>query len=108
MDSFYSRLRGRCACLLPKPRTISTVPDARAHPRILERLFPGRGFDRAESAESLLRAVRYGAARLIQTAFEQTQRSAALTGNVVCLLHLSFNILQRPHEAAAQLLGLPG
>jgi hypothetical protein len=67
----------------------------------------GREFDRAQSAEFLLRAVRYGAARLIQTAFEQMQRSSTLTGNVVCLLQLSFNILQRPHEAAAQLLGLP-
>jgi hypothetical protein len=67
----------------------------------------GRNFDRAEAAECLLRAVRYGAARLIQTAFEQMQRSSTLTGNVVCLLQLSFNILQRPQEAAAQLLGLP-
>ena len=68
----------------------------------------GREFDRAGSAESLLRAVRYGAARLIQTAFEQMQHSSVLTGNVVCLLQLSFNVLQRPREAAAQLLGLQG
>jgi serine/threonine protein kinase len=67
----------------------------------------GRKFNHGESAQSLLRAVQYGAARLIQTAFEQMQHSATLTGNVVCLLQLSFNILQRPREAAVQLLGLP-
>lgn len=66
----------------------------------------GRGFDRIKTAENLLRAVRYSAARLIQTAYEQMQHSSTLTGNVVCLLQLSFNILQRPHEAAVQLLGL--
>jgi len=36
------------------------------------------------------------------------QHSSVLTGNVVCLLQLSFNVLQRPREAAAQLLGLQG
>jgi hypothetical protein len=67
----------------------------------------GREFNRAESAQSLLRAVRYGAARLVQTAFERMQHVSSLTGNVVCLLQLIFNILRRPREAAAQLLGIP-
>ena len=66
-----------------------------------------RGFDPTETAENLLRAIRYSAARLIQTAYEQMQHSSTLTGNVVCLLQLSCNILQRPHEAVVQLLGLP-
>ena len=66
----------------------------------------GRRFDRVESANNLLRAVQFGAARLIQTAFERMQHSSTLSGEVVCLLQLSLNILQRPHEAAAQLLGL--
>jgi hypothetical protein len=66
-----------------------------------------RGFNRSESAENLLRAVGYSAARLIQTAYEQMQHSSILTSNVVCFLQLSFNILTRPHEASVQLLGLP-
>lgn len=55
----------------------------------------------------LLRAVRYGAARLVQTAFEQMQRSTQLTGNIICILQLSLNMLRRPHEAAVLLLGIP-
>ncbi len=53
----------------------------------------------------LLRAVQYGAARLVQTAFEQMQMSARLMGNAVGLLQLSLNILQRPREALVNLLG---
>jgi Phosphotransferase enzyme family len=66
----------------------------------------GMGLDTAKSQESLLRAVKYAAARLIQTGFEQMQRSTHLTGNVVCLLQLSLNITQRPREAIAHLLGI--
>jgi hypothetical protein len=65
------------------------------------------GLDPATSGEWLLRAVRYAAVRLIQTGFEHLQKSAEMTGNVVCLLQLSFNILQRPREAIAHLLGIP-
>lgn len=60
-----------------------------------------------EATEWLLRSVSYAGARLVQTGFEQMQFSARLTGNLVCLLQLSLNILQRPHEAAVQLLGIP-
>ena len=67
----------------------------------------GMGLDVATSSEWLLRAVKYGAARLVQTAYEQMQMSIHLTGNVVCLLQLSLNILQRPREAMVHLLGLP-
>jgi aminoglycoside phosphotransferase (APT) family kinase protein len=63
--------------------------------------------DAVNSDEWLLRAVKYGAARLVQTAYEQMQMSIHLTGNVVCLLQLSLNILQRPREAMVHLLGLP-
>lgn len=55
----------------------------------------------------LLRAVRYGAVRLVQTAFEQMQRSTQLTGNIICTLQLSLNMMRRPHEAAVLLLGIP-
>lgn len=61
----------------------------------------------ATSDEWLLRAVQYGGARLVQTAFEQMQMSGQLMGNAVCLLQLSLNILRRPQEALVDLLGLP-
>jgi aminoglycoside phosphotransferase (APT) family kinase protein len=63
--------------------------------------------DAATSGEWLLRAIKYGAARLVQTGYEQMQMSIHLTGNVVCLLQLGLNILQRPQEAIVHLLGLP-
>jgi|SRR5215217_729504 len=63
--------------------------------------------DAATSSEWLLCAVKYGAARLVQAAYEQMQTSQHLTGSVVYLLQLSLNILQRPQEAMVHLLGLP-
>lgn len=63
--------------------------------------------DVATADRWLLRTGRYVAARLVQTAFEETQMTIQLTGNIVCMLQLSLNILQRPHEATAQLLGIP-
>jgi hypothetical protein len=67
----------------------------------------GRNLNVSEAKEHLVRAVKYGAARLIQSSYEQTQYSSRLTGNVVCMLQLSLNILQRPGEAIVHLLGLP-
>jgi hypothetical protein len=66
-----------------------------------------RGLPADETREALLLAVRYSAARLLQTAFEQMQSAPRVTGNIVCLLQLSWNILERPAEAATRLLGLP-
>ncbi len=63
--------------------------------------------DAAASNQWLLRASKYGAARLVQTAFEQMQHSMQLIGNVMCFLQLGLNIMQRPQEAAVQLLGIP-
>jgi hypothetical protein len=60
-----------------------------------------------EQDKWLLRSVRYAAARLLQTAYEQSALTLRLTGNVICLLQLSLNILQRPADAAASLLGIP-
>jgi hypothetical protein len=65
-----------------------------------------RGFDRVSSREKLRLATRYGAARLLQTAFEQSQNVSHLTGNLVLLLQLSLNMLARPDEAGADLLGI--
>ena len=67
----------------------------------------GMGLGPATAEEWLERAVRYAAARLVQTAYEQMQGSWQLTGNVVCILQLSLNVLQRPRHAAAHLLGIP-
>jgi len=65
------------------------------------------GLDAATSYQWLVRAVKYGAARLVQTAFEGGQGSTQLTGNVICSLQLGLNMLDRPQEAAVHLLGIP-
>jgi hypothetical protein len=65
------------------------------------------GLGGAAADEWLLRAARYGAARLVQTAFEQMQGASELTGNGLYLLQLSLNTLLRPHDACAILLGIP-
>ncbi|HXM46915.1 MAG TPA: phosphotransferase [Pyrinomonadaceae bacterium] len=61
----------------------------------------------AISAEWLLRAVKYAAARLVQTVYEGLYHSIKLTGNAVCSLQVSLNILRRPQEASLHLLGIP-
>jgi hypothetical protein len=60
----------------------------------------------ADADRWLVRATMYAAARLIQTAFEHLQMAAYLTGNIVCLVQLSMNILLQPQAAAEQLLGI--
>jgi hypothetical protein len=63
--------------------------------------------DTAASNRWLLRSLEYGAARLIQRAFEETQVSMQLPNIAVWILQLSLNMLGRPQEAIAQLLGIP-
>lgn len=53
----------------------------------------------------LARSVRLCGARLIQSVYEQLQISPLLTGNLVCQLQLSWNLLAGPEEAV-RLLGL--
>jgi thiamine kinase-like enzyme len=65
------------------------------------------GLDAATASDWLLRATRYSAARLVYTAYEQSQMAYQMTGNAVCYLQLSLNMLQRPMEAAITLLGIP-
>lgn len=55
-----------------------------------------------------LRAVRYAAARLLQTALEAAQMSTELTGTLVLHLQLAANMLDRPDAAAHDLLKLTG
>ncbi|MFL5735105.1 MAG: phosphotransferase family protein [Chloroflexia bacterium] len=64
------------------------------------------GLDPATAAEWLVRATRYAGARLVHTAYEHGQLGYQITGNAVCFLQLGLNILQRPREAAATLLGI--
>ena len=65
------------------------------------------GLSSATAGEWLLRATRYSAVRLLQTAFEESQIQVELTRDALCFVQLSFNILQRPGDAALYLLGIP-
>lgn len=56
---------------------------------------------------SLLRSVEMAGARLIHSAFELTQARTELSATVVLLVQLAANVLGRPRDAAADLLGLP-
>ena len=60
----------------------------------------------SEEQESLQRSVKYGAARMIQTAFEYMYYSPQITPNVICLLQASINILTKPEEAIRHLLDM--
>ena len=60
----------------------------------------------AASRAWLLKAVEYAAANLVQTAVEWVRELAQLAGTIICLLQLSVNMLQRPKQAAAHLLGI--
>ncbi|WP_144186864.1 aminoglycoside phosphotransferase family protein [Elioraea rosea] len=68
----------------------------------------GIGFEARERADALVKATRYAAALLVQVAFQQMQPAASLNGTVVCFLQLGLSMLERPEEAAAQLLGITG
>jgi aminoglycoside phosphotransferase (APT) family kinase protein len=58
------------------------------------------------AARFLVRSTEYAAARLLQTAFEQSQGAIQATRNTLGFVQLSFNILQRPLEAVVHLLGI--
>lgn len=59
------------------------------------------------AADALLeRSVRYGAARMIQTAYEYMYYSTQISASTLCLLQASLNVLSRPREAMRDLLGL--
>ncbi|TCP58182.1 phosphotransferase family enzyme [Tumebacillus sp. BK434] len=65
------------------------------------------GLTGAERDRKLIRSVRYAAARLVLAAYEAMQSSIEPTGNMICFLQMSANILQRPELAAVQVLGIP-
>ena len=102
------------------PVTGSTPPERYAelarHP--IERMQPAlgalwrayvetMGLDLIEAREWLEVCVRYGAAALVHVAIERTQEALQLTADVAILLQLSLNMLARPEDASAHLLGIP-
>ena len=54
-----------------------------------------------------MRATQYAAARLIQTGYEYLAVTPRFTRAIAFLLQLSANVMKRPQEASAQLLGIP-
>lgn len=66
-----------------------------------------RGLEDGQAAELLGRSVRLLACRMIQTAAEGAMKAATIPPNSMRAVQAAFNILQRPKEAAAELLGLP-
>jgi aminoglycoside phosphotransferase (APT) family kinase protein len=65
-----------------------------------------RRFTPGEAQAALLRATRYTAGRLVETAYSQLQHATALSNHAALLLQLGFNVLERPQEAAVHLLGM--
>jgi len=67
-----------------------------------------RARDLDERAASLLlvRAVRYAAARLVQSAYEDTQETARMNARTADSLQVGRDILLTPRDAAAELLGI--
>jgi aminoglycoside phosphotransferase (APT) family kinase protein len=65
-----------------------------------------RGLPALELSRTLRRATRFAAARLLGAAIEEAQTLFELRGSVLYALQLSLNILRRPDEATAHLLGL--
>lgn len=60
----------------------------------------------AEHQDLLLRSAGYGAARMLQTAFEYMYYSPQITTNALALLQVSLNVLSDPHAAIQELFSL--
>ena len=65
-----------------------------------------RGTTAAEARAMLISSMKFGAARMIQTAYESMQFSPQISANALCLLQVSFNVLREPSDAVTHLLGL--
>lgn len=65
-----------------------------------------RGISGAAGRELLVRSVQYGAARMLQTAYEYMYYAPQISANALCQLQVSLNILSNPHEAIRELLAL--
>jgi thiamine kinase-like enzyme len=64
------------------------------------------GVDEAEADRRLDRAVRYGAARMVQTAYEFLQYSTEIAGPAIWLLQVSLNLLKDPRRGTVELFAL--
>jgi hypothetical protein len=64
------------------------------------------GVDGAEADRRLDRAVRYGAARMVQTAYEYLQFQHEIAGPAVWLLQVSLNLLKDPRRGTVELFAL--
>lgn len=64
------------------------------------------GLHGAEARAFLEMALRFGAGRLVQTAFEYLQMSSHLSANAVAMVQLGANVMREPKRAAVSLLGL--
>lgn len=64
------------------------------------------GLDRLRADALLRRAAMFCGARFIQHAFELTPGASVMSGLVVFVLQLAFNLLRRPDETPAVLLGI--
>jgi hypothetical protein len=62
--------------------------------------------DASNSKDLLLRCVRFGGARMVQSAFECLYFAREMTPQAICLLQVSLNILQDPAGALENLLGI--
>lgn len=84
-------------------------PPAAPEPALaaLWRAYAGaRRIDGAPADELLARAIRYAAARLVQSAYEKTQETGLMSDRVARGLALGRDILLAPRAAAGELLGV--
>lgn len=66
------------------------------------------GIDKSQAYAYLLRCIEYGAARMVQTAFESLYYAPVMTNHAAILLQVSQNILRNPRQAASALFGFGG
>ena len=66
------------------------------------------GIDKKSAGPYLLRCIEYGAARMLQTAFETLYYSHSMTSHAATLMQVSQNILRNPEQAARSLYGFGG
>jgi Ser/Thr protein kinase RdoA (MazF antagonist) len=95
--------------VLPRSASLARYPleDMQPAMRAFWRAYLAEAGPAATEGEPLLeRAVRFTAVRVVYSAFERAERALYLTGNVAAALQLSANMLARPGEAAAHLLGV--
>jgi hypothetical protein len=79
------------------------VPAIRAFWQAYKSSLPAQS---APTSASIVNALEFGAVRLVQIGFEQSQLVDRLSAKAVGVLQLAYNILRRPREAAVQLLGI--